>query len=94
MTSIKKYLVSGRVQGVGFRAFVWREANALRLTGWVRNNRDGTVELLVEADDDVHQDLERRLAEGPSWSRVEKVEVVDQPEQSVPPGFAIVRDGS
>lgn len=93
MTSIKKYLVSGRVQGVGFRAFVWREASALGLTGWVRNNRDGTVELLVEADDEVHRDLERRLAEGPTWSRVEKVEVVDQPEQSVPPGFAIVRDG-
>ena len=93
MTSIKKYLVSGRVQGVGFRAFVWREASALGLTGWVRNNRDGTVELLVEADDEVHQDLERRLAEGPTWSRVDKVEAVDQPGQSVPPGFAIVRDG-
>jgi acylphosphatase len=65
----------------------------LGLTGWVRNNRDGTVELLVEADDEVHQDLERRLAEGPTWSRVDKVEAVDQPGQSVPPGFAIVGDG-
>ena len=93
MARVRRYLVSGRVQGVGFRAWVWRQANALGLTGWVRNNRDGTVELLVETDDEGHRELEELLAEGPTWSRVDRVEAVDRPDEPVPPGFAIVRDG-
>ena len=44
-------VITGRVQGVGFRAFVEREAEALRLEGWVRNRRDGTVEAVFAGDE-------------------------------------------
>jgi acylphosphatase len=47
----KKFVVSGRVQGVGFRYFVVREAEALSLAGWVRNLPDGRVEVLASGDD-------------------------------------------
>ncbi len=77
------------VQGVGYRAFVWRQAQDLGLDGWVRNNPDGSVELLVAADAWGHAHLERRLREGPRWARVEAVESVDEPEESLPPGFGI-----
>ena len=43
-------VITGRVQGVGFRAFVEREAEALRLDGWVRNRRDGTVEAVFAGE--------------------------------------------
>ena len=44
-TQARRFLVRGRVQGVGFRWFVEREAHILQITGWVRNNPDGSVEL-------------------------------------------------
>jgi len=43
----RRFLVRGRVQGVGFRWFVEREAHILRITGWVRNNHEGCVEVLA-----------------------------------------------
>ena len=89
MKTVRRYRVSGQVQGVGYRAFVWREANALGLDGWVRNNPNGTVELLIGAAGEEHDVLERRLREGPRWARVDAVEVVEEPEESLPPGFGI-----
>ncbi|MCK5375683.1 MAG: acylphosphatase [Acidobacteria bacterium] len=89
MKTVRRYRVSGRVQGVGYRAFVWREAQALGLDGWVRNNQDGTVELLIAAVAENHELLERRLREGPRWGRVEAVEVVEEPGESLPPGFGM-----
>ena len=86
---VRRYLVSGRVQGVGFRAFVWRVATELGLAGWVRNNADGTVELLVEASERAHSHLERRLSEGPRWAEVARVEVEDEPGAVLGPGFKI-----
>jgi acylphosphatase len=44
----KRYVVRGRVQGVGFRWFVEREAHMLGIAGWVRNNHDGSVEVLAQ----------------------------------------------
>ena len=72
-------VVHGRVQGVGFRFFVLDSVANLRLTGWVRNRRDGAVEVLAEGS---RVDLEILLAclrEGPRVSRVERVET-DWPE--------------
>ena len=92
--SIKRYRVTGRVQGVGFRYFVYREAQAMGVDGWVRNRKDGTVEALVEASDEEHAKLARRLDEGPSMSRVTGVECIDEPEECLAPGFDIRRDGS
>ena len=92
--SVKRYRVMGRVQGVGFRFFVYREAQALGLDGWVRNMADGTVEALVEASDEDHAMLRCRLEQGPRVSRVTAVEEVAELDEKVTPGFEIRRDGS
>jgi acylphosphatase len=69
-----RYVVSGRVQGVGFRYFVVREARALGLSGWVRNLVDGAVEIVVRGDDAAVGVLEGRLWQGPPAARVTSVE--------------------
>ena len=70
----KRYIVRGRVQGVGFRWFVEREANAVGVSGWVRNNEDSTVELVAQGSDEQHMALRAKLVEGPRASRVDTVE--------------------
>jgi len=69
-----RYLVSGRVQGVGFRYFVLRRANELGLRGFVRNLPGGSVEVVAEGGDDALAELELALASGPALARVEGVE--------------------
>jgi acylphosphatase len=71
----RRFLVRGRVQGVGFRWFVEREAFILRIAGWVRNNPDGTVEILAQGTRDQLAGLHSRLREGPRAARVDNVEV-------------------
>lgn len=70
----KRYIVRGRVQGVGFRWFVDNEARKLGLAGWVRNNVDGTVEVLAIGSDQQLHALRSRLQEGPRASRVDLVQ--------------------
>ena len=92
---VRRYRVCGRVQGVGFRAFVWRRAQELGLDGWVRNLADGSVEALVSGSVERHADFEAVLREGPRWSRVEFVVVADEVGgPQLPSGFAIARDGA
>ena len=67
-------VVHGDVQGVGFRYFVQRRAQQLGLTGWVRNNDDGTVELVAEGGREALEQLKRALQEGPRMARVDRVE--------------------
>jgi acylphosphatase len=69
-----RYLVQGRVQGVGYRYFVQREAEALGATGFVRNLPDGIVEVVAEGGEAALARLEARLREGPSFARVAAVE--------------------
>jgi acylphosphatase len=73
----KRYVVRGRVQGVGFRWFVEREAHMLGIAGWVRNNHDGSVEVLAQGPRDQLSGLHGRLREGPRAARVDAVEVSD-----------------
>ena len=73
----KAFIVNGRVQGVGFRYFVLREAQALGLSGWVRNLPDGRVEILAHGELDIVNALEGRLWEGPPHARVSAVESRD-----------------
>ena len=87
--SIRRYRISGQVQGVGYRYFVWREAQALGLDGWVRNCADGTVEALFDGSEEDHAVIRRRLEEGPQFSHVSAVESFDEPNGSVPSGFDI-----
>ncbi|UCC41829.1 MAG: acylphosphatase [Candidatus Aminicenantes bacterium] len=67
--------VSGLVQGVFFRDHTQRWATSLNLTGWVRNLRDGRVELLAEGDKEKIDELISRLEEGPPLSQVDRVDV-------------------
>ena len=73
----KRYLVRGRVQGVGFRWFVEREAHILGIAGWVRNNHDGSVEVLAQGTREQLSALHSRLREGPRAARVDTVDVSD-----------------
>ena len=73
----RRFVVRGRVQGVGFRWFVEREAHMLRIAGWVRNNHDGSVEVLAQGSRDQLSGLHSRLREGPRAARVDNVEVSD-----------------
>ena len=70
----RRFIVRGRVQGVGFRWFVEREAHVLGISGWVRNNSDGSVEVLGQGSRDQLLGLRLRLRQGPRAARVDDVE--------------------
>ena len=83
--SAARFLVHGRVQGVGFRWFVSRQAQTLGVTGYVRNLVDGSVEVFASATDPaVLQRLEQMLGRGPRGAAVVSVEREDRPEDSLP----------
>ena len=73
-TEARRFLVRGRVQGVGFRWFVEREAPMLGIAGWVRNKSDGSVEVLAIGNRDQLLGLRSRLRQGPRAARVDDVE--------------------
>jgi len=77
MVEARRYQVRGRVQGVGFRWFVEREAYILKIAGWVRNNSDSTVEVFAQGTREQLAGLHSRLRQGPSAARVDHVEVSD-----------------
>jgi acylphosphatase len=68
------YRIRGRVQGVGFRWWVQREAHALGLTGQVRNCADGSVEIQARGSEDALRALRERLRTGPPTARVNEIE--------------------
>jgi len=68
-----RFLVSGLVQGVGYRYFVARHADRMGLTGWARNLADGQVEVVVQGPQGSVDALETELRRGPRLSRVEAV---------------------
>ena len=72
-------IVNGRVQGVGFRYFVCRNARELNLFGWVRNRPDGEVEALVEGEKNAIKKWALAIRQGPSGSRVEGCEFARKP---------------
>jgi acylphosphatase len=73
----RRFIVRGRVQGVGFRWFVEREAHLLGIAGWVRNNHDGSVEVLAQGTRDQLAGLHSRLRAGPRAARVDEVEIAE-----------------
>ena len=75
MRIARRYLVSGRVQGVGFRYFVHDAATREGVTGYVRNLPDGRVEAHVEGDSDAVTRVEWAIRSGPGGARVEHVDV-------------------
>jgi acylphosphatase len=78
MAIARRYLVGGRVQGVGFRYFVQETARREGIGGWVRNLGDGRVEAFAEGDVDSIARFERQLRAGPSTARVGHVETIDE----------------
>jgi acylphosphatase len=88
----RHYLISGRVQGVGFRAFAHRTAQMLKLRGWVRNLADGRVEALARGTANGLAEFESRLREGPPAGRVDAMLV-----KEIRPGefstFEVRKDG-
>lgn len=87
-----RLVVSGRVQGVGFRWFVRETARQHRLAGWVRNRPDGSVELETSGAEGNVRELIEALRRGPPGARVEDVrEMVTNQTESLPDPFAIVR---
>lgn len=76
-----RYIVSGRVQGVGFRWFVMREATRLDLAGYVRNLPDGSVEVVAQGPQAGLASLESALRHGPPGARVQDVDKSDLSHQ-------------
>jgi acylphosphatase len=81
--SAHRLIISGRVQGVGYRDWMVARARALGLTGWVRNCPDGTVEALISGDAPAVAELLRACRHGPRLAVVAEIneELADPPEQ-------------
>jgi len=87
-TQTRRFLVRGRVQGVGFRWFVEREAHILGVAGWVRNNSASSVEVLAQGTRDQLSELRSRLQQGPRAARVDDVQ---ESEAKAVPGLTTFR---
>ena len=73
----KKFLITGEVQGVGYRFFAQRAAARHQVRGHVRNCADGSVEVIAEGSQGAVEEFKKDLVTGPQWSRVEQVEEID-----------------
>jgi acylphosphatase len=80
--------IDGRVQGVGYRAWVENQAGAFGIDGWVRNRRDGSVEAVLGGPSDKLAEMLRRCERGPPTARVQAVEILDE-GLDVDTGFAV-----
>ena len=86
-----RLLISGRVQGVGYRWFAREQARELGIRGWVRNLPDGNVEVAAEADAEPLARFVDRLRSGPPGANVAAVRELDAPDDQVPDAFTIRR---
>ncbi|MDF2809221.1 MAG: acylphosphatase [Microvirga sp.] len=86
-----RLIVHGRVQGVGYRAFLADEAERLGLRGWVRNRADGTVEAVVGGGADIVEALVAACRRGPRLARVTTIDVLPADGEPLPEGFDHIR---
>ncbi len=84
--SRKQLRIHGRVQGVFFRAWSAETAQSLGLDGWVRNRRDGTVEMLVQGEEETVERMIERCRQGPPEARVDRIDV-EETDEPAPSGF-------
>lgn len=89
MKIARRYVIAGRVQGVGFRWFTHDAAAREGVHGWVRNLADGSVEVVLEGDVTAVDRIEAKLRRGPSGARVEQVDVEEQAPEGRVAGFEI-----
>lgn len=73
----KHLIISGRVQGVGFRYFAYRNATNLSIKGWVQNLQDGTVETVLAGPQESVKKMVEKLKEGPPSAHVQNIEEID-----------------
>lgn len=85
--AIRRLVITGRVQGVGYRDWLAGEARALGLNGWVRNRRDGSVEAVASGADSALAALVERAWAGPMMARVDGVAVSDAGGETLAEGF-------
>ncbi len=83
----QRLIVSGRVQGVGYRDYTVRQAKALGVTGWVRNTRDGRVEMLASGDDEALERFVEACRTGPTLARVDGIDAHPDNEERSAKGF-------
>jgi acylphosphatase len=83
MLVTRRLHIHGRVQGVFYRGWSVVTARALGLRGWVRNRRDGSVEILLQGDAEQVEAMIARCREGPPVARVERVEVAEDAEEGL-----------
>lgn len=74
-------LIEGKVQGVGFRAFVEREAKTRRLSGWVRNRRNGSVEAVFSGDEALIRNMVEVCQRGPRLGFVREIKISIHPDE-------------
>ncbi|MBO0663017.1 acylphosphatase [Jiella sp. MQZ9-1] len=72
--------ITGRVQGVGFRAWTQEQAKRLQLSGWVRNRRSGAVEAVFSGDSEAVEEMLKAAEDGPAGSSVKAVNVLGEVE--------------
>ncbi len=89
MRVARRYVIAGRVQGVGFRYFAEHVAGREGVHGWVRNLPNGTVEALIEGETASVDRVEAALRRGPAGARVDDVTVEDVPPSGRATGFSI-----
>jgi acylphosphatase len=89
MRVARRYLISGHVQGVGFRYFAEDQASREGVLGWARNLPDGRVEIAAEAEAEALQRFERLLHQGPRGARVDHVEIFDDVPGANESGFSV-----
>jgi acylphosphatase len=81
VTVRRRLTVRGRVQAVGFRAFVARSAQSRGVAGWAANRPDGTVEIVLEGDREAVESVVRACRDGPRGAHVTAVVVRDEPPE-------------
>lgn len=86
MTVVLRVFVTGKVQNTGYRDWAVRTARELGVSGWVRNRKDGRIELLIAGDETATDAMTDACRTGPPMSRVETVEANPDSER-VPKGF-------
>jgi acylphosphatase len=82
----RRLLIHGRVQGVWYRGWSVETAHGLGVSGWVRNRRDGDVEMLVAGPEMAVEAMIARCREGPPAARVDRIDV-SQSDEAAPAGF-------
>ncbi len=86
MSVMRRIFISGKVHNVGYRAWALRRAQELHLAGWVRNLKDGRVEILAVGAEEAVSTLTEECRDGPEFARVDTV-IAEATEERMPKGF-------